>query len=85
MGFLRASAYQAVSPIVLKEGFGVDPKVMGTAMSVQAMANAAVGGLVLGPLTAALEEESLVQGCLVCLVAGFVALARTSDRIFTPY
>ena len=42
-------------------------------MSAQAMANAVVGGLVLGPVTAALPEEDLVCGCLVFIVAFSVA------------
>jgi hypothetical protein len=57
----------------VKERFGVDPAAMGSAMSAQAMANAVVGGLVLGPVTAALPEEDLVCGCLVFIVAFSVA------------
>lgn len=76
-----ASTFQAVSPIVLKERFGVDPAAMGTAMSAQAMANALVGGLALGPITAAFTEAHTVQGCLALLVAGFVALVPASFNL----
>ena len=69
-----SSLYQAVSPVVLKERFGVAPATMGAVMSAQAVTNAAVAGLALGPVTRALSEHQLVRGCLACLALGFLTL-----------
>jgi hypothetical protein len=50
---------------------------MGNAMSLQAVANALVGGLALGPLTARVSERGIIQSCLLALAAGFLAGIHT--------
>lgn len=75
-----ASTYQTVSPIVLKEKFGVDPAVMGSTMAVQAGVNAAVGGLAMGPITAAFGNDDLVQLCLGFIGFGCVSLITAAQN-----